>query len=414
MEQDESADTVGDLPPPRPKKARAPKSKSSDTITLSSLSSVPSTSSGSDIRPVSSSSVVAMSTARMVTTTVRSQPILTIGGGGGCVVRTFSSSSVESIQQVGKQRSASSVQDRSVEEERFALTPGTFDVMLCVDNQEIHGNGCVRSKTDVILELKKHGVAFDVRNLKVGDFLWVAREKSHLAVGRKPRELVLDFIAERKRGDDLAVSIKDGRYTDQKYRMKETTIKRVIYIIEDCSRFMNKGLSDQALIQALANIKVQDGFVVKETENLRATVEYLLRMTRYLERIYSVKTLRSTTFAERWENAVDLDLSSAQQELLSFAGFSSVAKPNQAKTVSQTFLMQLLALDGMSPAKASAVVSVYPTIRALIAAYDACLTQDQKETMLKDVKFGLGMRTIGLILSKKVCRLYCTEESFRI
>lgn len=81
---------------------------------------------------------------------------------------------------------------------------------------------------------------FDVRKLNVGDFLWIAREKttpqpglpaslsSHLEVsvddfvcsGRltlpESREAVLEYIIERKRMDDLAGSIIDGRFREQK------------------------------------------------------------------------------------------------------------------------------------------------------------------------------------------------------
>jgi crossover junction endonuclease MUS81 len=34
----------------------------------------------------------------------------------------------------------------------------------------------------------------------------------------------LDFIIERKKADDLAASILDGRYKDQKYRLKNSGI----------------------------------------------------------------------------------------------------------------------------------------------------------------------------------------------
>ena len=59
-------------------------------------------------------------------------------------------------------------------------------------------------------ELTKRCVDMDIRKLQVGDFLWVAKEKNG------PRELVLDYIVERKRLDDLASSIIDTRYEEQK------------------------------------------------------------------------------------------------------------------------------------------------------------------------------------------------------
>lgn len=64
------------------------------------------------------------------------------------------------------------------------------------------------------------GVPFDVRKLNVGDFLWVAREKATPTPGQlslpQTREVVLEYVVERKRMDDLAGSITDGRFREQK------------------------------------------------------------------------------------------------------------------------------------------------------------------------------------------------------
>ena len=45
-------------------------------------------------------------------------------------------------------------------------------------------------------------------------------------------EIVLPFIIERKRMDDLASSIKDGRFREQKFRLKQTGFKNLIYLVE--------------------------------------------------------------------------------------------------------------------------------------------------------------------------------------
>lgn len=45
-------------------------------------------------------------------------------------------------------------------------------------------------------------------------------------------EYVLDFIVERKTADDLAASIMDGRYDEQKFRLKSCGINNVIYLVE--------------------------------------------------------------------------------------------------------------------------------------------------------------------------------------
>jgi len=69
-----------------------------------------------------------------------------------------------------------------------------------------------------ISELSALGTLFELRHLKVGDFTWVCRER---ATGQ---ELVLPYIVERKRMDDLAKSIQDGRFHEQK-------VKRMVSVL---------------------------------------------------------------------------------------------------------------------------------------------------------------------------------------
>lgn len=45
-------------------------------------------------------------------------------------------------------------------------------------------------------------------------------------------DYLLDFIVERKTADDLAASIMDGRYEEQKYRLKGCGLNNVIYLVE--------------------------------------------------------------------------------------------------------------------------------------------------------------------------------------
>ncbi|XP_034056438.1 crossover junction endonuclease MUS81-like [Gymnodraco acuticeps] len=58
----------------------------------------------------------------------------------------------------------------------WSLLPGSYEIILCVDFIETTG-GSKNCKQDLVKELQRNGVTFDVRKLNVGDFLWVAREK---------------------------------------------------------------------------------------------------------------------------------------------------------------------------------------------------------------------------------------------
>lgn len=64
----------------------------------------------------------------------------------------------------------------------------------------------------VTSELSSLNVTFEMRRLSVGDFAWICRDKSG-------RELMLPYILERKRLDDLSGSITDGRFHEQKVNM---------------------------------------------------------------------------------------------------------------------------------------------------------------------------------------------------
>jgi crossover junction endonuclease MUS81 len=96
------------------------------------------------------------------------------------------------------------------------------------------------------------------------------------------RELVLDYVIERKRMDDLASSIIDKRFEEQKHRFAAADIKHAVYLVEDHGRIDNHSLSADQLRQAMANSEVSDGFFVKHTADTNATVAYLVLMHRHI------------------------------------------------------------------------------------------------------------------------------------
>ncbi|XP_075693468.1 structure-specific endonuclease subunit MUS81 isoform X3 [Rhinoderma darwinii] len=172
----------------------------------------------------------------------------------------------------------------------FTLRPGLFSVILCVDFIETTG-GAVHKKQELVSELKRNGVNFDVRKLHVGDFLWVAQEKVQPVPGQlripQARELVLDYVIERKRMDDLCGSIIDGRFREQKFRLKRCGLRHPIYLVEDYGSAHHLSIPESTLQQAIVNTQVVDGFFIKRTKDVRESAAYLTIMTRYLQTIYS-------------------------------------------------------------------------------------------------------------------------------
>ncbi len=83
--------------------------------------------------------------------------------------------------------------------------------------------------------------------------------------------MVLPYIVERKRADDLANSIIDGRYKDQKYRLAECGASHIFYLFEGslslgCSRYQKQ--VDTALLKT----RVRDGFKVVTVKDLNQSL----------------------------------------------------------------------------------------------------------------------------------------------
>ena len=144
-----------------------------------------------------------------------------------------------------------------------------------------------KSSSDLLIKgLTESSVTLEIRRLNVGDFLWIARNKTD-----KSKEYVLPYIIERKRVDDLSSSIKDGRFHEQKFRLKQCGIKSIIYLIEAQPRtknFAGGGIPFTTLLQAATNTQVHSKFSLKFTESHQHTILYLTVMTSFLENIFRV------------------------------------------------------------------------------------------------------------------------------
>ena len=112
------------------------------------------------------------------------------------------------------------------------MKPGHFEIMLIVDAMEVTGGsaGGKKSRKNMTTEeLTALGVPYETKKLSVGAFIWIARDSYG-------QELVMPYIVERKRMDDLRSSIMDGRYKEQKQRICQSGIPNKIYLVEEIGR----------------------------------------------------------------------------------------------------------------------------------------------------------------------------------
>uniref|UniRef100_A0A8C5MNM4 Crossover junction endonuclease MUS81 n=1 Tax=Leptobrachium leishanense TaxID=445787 RepID=A0A8C5MNM4_9ANUR len=295
----------------------------------------------------------------------------------------------------------------------FILQTGQFNIVLCVDFIETTG-GSSHRKQDLVTELTKNGVSFDVRKLHIGDFLWIAQEKVQpkpdTLRGPQPRELVLDYVVERKRMDDLCGSIIDGRFREQKFRLKRCGLRHPIYLVEDHGSAQHLSIPESTLQQAIVNTQVIDEFFIKRTKDVRESAAYLTIMTRYLQRMYLKKTLMSCTKEDDEKFKRELPHHNSQScILLDFRDFNEGAMKNKAQTIRDVFARQLMQISGLSSDKATAIIEIYSTPASLMVAYEHCVTTEEKEKLLSNVKFGKLQRNLGPVLSRTICQLYCTK-----
>ncbi|CAI9556309.1 unnamed protein product, partial [Staurois parvus] len=278
----------------------------------------------------------------------------------------------------------------------FTLLPGHFNVILCVDFIETTG-GSAHKKQELVSELKRNGVNFDVRKLHIGDFLWIAQEKVHPVPGQlripQPRELVLDYVIERKRMDDLCGSIIDGRFREQKFRLKNCDLLHPIYLVEDYGSAQHLSIPEATLQQAIVNTQWLMGFFIKRTKDVRESAAYLTIMTRYLQNMFKNKTLLSCTKEEASKCHRVLQHDAQSCILMEFKEFNEGAMKNKAQTVKEVFARQLMQISGVSGEKAAAILERYNTPTSLLSAYENCSTEE-KEKLLSSVKCGKLQRYV--------------------
>lgn len=196
-----------------------------------------------------------------------------------------SSTTVNQIQnEIHNGRSSSTSQSCDVNPLQSTNTVfmngGTFTIILLVDTQETVGKA-KRNLDATVQMLTEKKLKFEVRRLSVGDFLWICRDKEN-------REVLLPYIVERKRMDDLAGSIKDGRFHEQKFRLKDSGVQNVIYLIESKGSNQFLGLPISNLLQAGTNTQVHNDFSVKFTDSHADSILYLWVLTNILIETYKV------------------------------------------------------------------------------------------------------------------------------
>lgn len=334
--------------------------------------------------------------------------------------QTLVSSSSSSCSLVESDVEDSDSMSSQTSQQQFTLLPNSYEIVLCIDSRERISNDFSKDNRAAFASaLQKQGVLVDVRTLPLGDFVWIARELDSPRCGDNPsqlssmsntiqRELVLDIIVERKRIDDLASSIKDKRWAEQKFRLKNCGLRKPTYLVEYMGRNSRQNehgaIKPEALEQAMANAEI-DGFCVHKTDSFEETIRYLTTMTRWIQSHYRNQVIKSCTDKDPIDK-----LPPSSHTYISFNQFTLNAGKIQVFTAREMFRKQLMQMRGLSIAKTNVIISQYPTFASLMSAYTSdCMDLFTKHNLFSDARCEdliSKSRRFGPVASKRVCEYY--------
>ncbi|KAJ3821058.1 ERCC4 domain-containing protein [Lentinula raphanica] len=260
-----------------------------------------------------------------------------------------------------------------------------YDIVLLLDTREIKSG---RDRSGMADGLRRKGVRVEQRALNIGDVCWIAKRKPGYCDNSEHDEIVLDCILERKRLDDLVQSITNGRFHDQKFRLHNTAITKVYYLIEEY-KYTDRGWVEQdkssfdtAIDTVISQTAIADKFQVKETKNINDTIAFYAQLHQYMISMYQnknlfvipsqlVKRYNYLKFQKMLRNRYP-----SRTYLLAYKTFHELNDKSRFLTVRETWARMLLCIHGVSAEKAGILIQKYPTPQSM---YEACLLAKQHE-----------------------------------
>jgi crossover junction endonuclease MUS81 len=236
-----------------------------------------------------------------------------------------------------------------------------------IDNRETKAKQYFEDKPNV-----------SVQNLDLGDFVF-----------KYNGDIVC--LIERKTISDMIASIKDGRYKEQKIRLKNCGIgdHKIIYLVEG-AKLSLWDLSDKIVIGGIIGTLIRDNIKVFRTVSLQETMHFL-------ERIYS-------RLLENPKKILPDDNIDDKVVHVNYANTLKVRKKENL-TPQVCNILQLSQIPSISQNMASAVLDKYGSIFKLCLAYTQINDEKEKEKMVANIKFDIAngkQRKIGLVASSRL------------
>lgn len=195
-------------------------------------------------------------------------------------------------------------------------------------------------------------------NLPIGDFAWLYDGQ------------VLDYIVERKKADDLLSSILDGRYKEQKFRLRHSGFTNIFYLFEGHLKGANT-LSERSVQTALLKTRVKDEFKVVSVKTISESVRFLSFLTASIEKRLQTEGKMAT--------------------IGSFEAFVQNSAKGSNVTVRQIFGLSLKTIPGVGKNAVGEVLRYFGSFRELHRQLRQLGCSSEREEFLRELLRGSGV-----------------------
>ncbi|KAG7662454.1 MUS81 [[Candida] subhashii] len=303
-------------------------------------------------------------------------------------------------------------QSRNLDGVKYEIWSRTeYEIILIIDNREIRSH---QERDYFSKRLDTFGIKCEVRPLSAGDAVWIARNY------RTGKEAILNYICERKRLDDLASSITDGRFQEQKNRLKKTGMKHCYYIIEDMATSVDRvhNLAD-SIQTAVSQTITNSNLYLRRFRDINETTAFLASNTQVIDDLTKEKNLilikpnniknqdEYSQLMLKFRNKFETKLKNEKYECVhQFQIFQEMMGKSTSMTVKEIFLLMLMSIRGVSLEKAIVIQNKFPTPKSLLEFYHVQhrdSSEDiKKSLMMEEFKFQVGNKKIGKVVSEKI------------
>jgi ERCC4-type nuclease len=216
---------------------------------------------------------------------------------------------------------------------------------------------------------------YKISNLIIGDFIYRNSQVTN-EINQETNETSdvssVYCIIERKSISDLASSIKDGRFREQKERLSQSNAN-IIYMIEgNINTLRGNGICKTTLKSSIINLQLKHKYLVFKTDSESDSFEYLLLLYKKIQE----------------NNGIDFNKS----ENVTF---------KKRDSMSSVYINQLTMINGVSKAIALKIAEKYKSLIILINTYKNTENNTGCENLLSDIQI-TDKRKLGKALSKKI------------